>query len=79
MGISFSILKKQRETSNQRSNKRAREETEDTNPTVIITQASTATVTNETVNQNRKKIQQGMFHIKIFFPNASKVNLFRRA
>ena len=56
MAISFSVLKKQRKTSNQRSNKRAREETEDTNPTVIITQVSTATITNETVNQNRKKI-----------------------
>ena len=56
MAISFSVLKKQRKTLNQRSNKRAREETEDTNPTVIITQVSTATITNETVNQNRKKL-----------------------
>ena len=42
------------ETSNQRSNKRAREEIEDTSPTVLISQASTATITDETVNQNRK-------------------------
>ena len=50
--IVFSALRKQGETSNQRSFKRAKEEIEDTNPTVIITQASTATITNETVNQN---------------------------
>ena len=41
------------ETSNQRSNKRAREEIEDTNPTVLISQVATATITDETVNQNR--------------------------
>ena len=50
--IVFSALGKQGETSNQRSFKWAKEEIEDTNPTVIITQASTATITNETVNQN---------------------------
>ena len=50
--IVFGALRKRGETSNQRSFKRAKEEIEDTNPTVIITQASTATITNETVNQN---------------------------
>ena len=51
--VIFSVLKKQGQTSNQRSNKRAGEETADTNPTGIISQASTATITNEIVDKNR--------------------------
>ena len=51
--VIFSVLKKQGETSNQRSNKRAGEETADTNPTGIISQASTVTITNEIVDKNR--------------------------
>ena len=51
--IAFSVLKKQGETSKQISNERAREEIEGTNPTVIISQVSTATITNETVDQNQ--------------------------
>ena len=49
--ISFSFAKKQGETSNERAKKRARhEETEDSNPTVIVSQPSTATITEESVN-----------------------------
>ena len=46
--ISFRILKKQGETSNQRSNKRASQEIEDSNLTVTISLVSTVTVTNKT-------------------------------
>ena len=50
MAISFNLLKKQVETSNQRSNKRARQKIEDTKPTAVISQATTGTINNETGN-----------------------------
>lgn len=48
--VIFSVLKKQGETSNQRSNKRARQKIEDTKPTAVISQATTGTINNETGN-----------------------------
>ena len=48
----LSFGRKQGESSNQRSNKRQREEIEDLNVTVIVSEASTATITKETVNSN---------------------------
>ena len=56
--IFFSVLQEQGETSNRRSNKRAREEIEYTNSTVIVSQASTVTITDETVNQNQNFLKK---------------------
>ena len=52
LAIALSSERKQGESSNQRSNKRQREEIEDPNPVVIVSQASTAIITEETVNTN---------------------------
>ena len=52
MTIGLSFERKQRESSNQRSKKRQQEEIEDLNPAVIVSQASTATITEETVSTN---------------------------
>ena len=52
LAIALSFERKQGESSNQRSNKRQREEIEDPNPVVIVSQASTAIITEETVNTN---------------------------
>ena len=52
MTIGLSFGRKQRESSNQRSKKRQQEEIEDLNPAVIVSQASTATITEETVSTN---------------------------
>ena len=49
--IALSFSKKQGESSSQRS-KRSREQMEDQTPTIMVSQASTATITNETVNTN---------------------------
>ena len=46
--ISFMVLKKKGKTSNQRSNKRASQEIEDSNLTVIISPVSTVTITDKT-------------------------------
>ena len=48
----MSFGRKQGESSNQRSNKRQREEIEDPNSAVIVSQASAATILKETVNTN---------------------------
>ena len=50
--IALSFGRKQGQSSIQRSNKRLRQEIEDPNPAVIVNQASTATIIEETVNTN---------------------------
>ena len=56
--IALSFQRKQGKCSRQRSNKRPREESEDSQPAVIVSQASTATITVETVNTNSKLLLQ---------------------
>ena len=52
--ISFSFTKKQNEnTTSQRPTKRPREDPERATPTIIVNQASTATITEESVNRNQ--------------------------
>ena len=52
--IALSFWRKRGECFSQRSNKRPGEESEDPQPAVIVSQASTATITVETVNTNSK-------------------------
>ena len=56
--ISFRVLKKQGETSNQRLNKRASQEIEDSNLTVIISPVSTVTITDKTKIETFKQLLQ---------------------
>ena len=63
--LSFGI--KQGEFSNQRANKRQREETEDPNSAVIVSQASTATMTEKIANTNPNLLS--LFSVQTYHRN----------
>ena len=65
LAISFSFTKKQGEsTTSQQPTKRPREDPEETMPTIIVNQASTGAITEESVNRNQNFLTASLVTIQ---------------